>query len=326
VLKDPLYLKKLSPEKRDELTQLLQKLTVATEKSELGESQSRHLEILSNVLAGATVAAVAGLAVGVAVWIITGSALVPGVGIIVGAFLGTVFVALRSRSKYNLLNNPWSHKVKRLLDIVIALMGAWFLLPLLGVIALLIRLDSKGPVVQSHQRVGLNEQLFKIYKFRTTHIDAERQRREFFRDNPELKAEFERSHKLRIDPGITRMGRFLRSTSLDELPQLWNVLKGEMSLVGPRPYTLPQAKNVTAAQKGIFLVPPGITGPWQVSGHTRTSFDDRVRMDTYYVRNWSIWLDLVILARSIVKVFFVRDIGLPVEVKAYLEQEDPKSA
>src|SRR5215216_56955 len=150
LLRDPLYLKTLSPTRREELARLLKKVTAATEESERADEQSRQLEMLGNVLAGATVAAVAGLAIGVAAWIIAGNALFPGAGLIVGAILGSVFVALRNRSQYNLLNNPWSHRVKRLLELLAVVAGALFLLPLLGAIALLIKLDSPGPVIQSY--------------------------------------------------------------------------------------------------------------------------------------------------------------------------------
>lgn len=114
--------------------------------------------------------------------------------------------------------------------------------------------------------------------------------------------EYSKYHKLRDDPRVTRVGRFLRRTSLDELPQLWNVLRGEMSLVGPRPYLPRESADIGPARKEILRVYPGMTGPWQVGGRNGTSFVERTRMDVYYVRDWSVWLDLVILARTVVFV------------------------
>jgi lipopolysaccharide/colanic/teichoic acid biosynthesis glycosyltransferase len=114
-------------------------------------------------------------------------------------------------------------------------------------------------------------------------------------------------HKLRKDPRVTRVGSFLRKTSLDELPQLWNVLKGEMSLVGPRPYLPRESTDIGANQSEILRVNPGITGPWQVAGRNGTSFGERVTIDAYYVRNWSVWLDIVILARTVRTLIFDRE-------------------
>jgi lipopolysaccharide/colanic/teichoic acid biosynthesis glycosyltransferase len=111
--------------------------------------------------------------------------------------------------------------------------------------------------------------------------------------------EYSRYHKLRDDPRVTRVGRLLRKTSLDELPQIWNVIKGEMSLVGPRPYLPRESKEIGMAQSEILRVRPGITGPWQVAGRNQTSFQTRVEMDAYYVHDWSVWLDLVLLARTV---------------------------
>ncbi len=117
--------------------------------------------------------------------------------------------------------------------------------------------------------------------------------------NPELRSEWERNQKLRSDPRVTPFGCFLRKTSLDELPQLWNVLRGEMSLVGPPPYLPRESEEIGFTQSEILRVPPGITGPWQVSGRSHTLFSERVRMDAHYVRDWSIWLDIVLLARTV---------------------------
>jgi lipopolysaccharide/colanic/teichoic acid biosynthesis glycosyltransferase len=118
-----------------------------------------------------------------------------------------------------------------------------------------------------------------------------------------LREEYARYHKLRADPRVTRVGRFLRRTSLDELPQVWNVLRGEMSLVGPRPYLPRESDEIGEAKGEILRVPPGITGPWQVSGRSHASFAERVEMDVYYVHDWSVWLDIVLLARTVRALF-----------------------
>jgi lipopolysaccharide/colanic/teichoic acid biosynthesis glycosyltransferase len=115
----------------------------------------------------------------------------------------------------------------------------------------------------------------------------------------EMREEYLKYHKLRDDPRVTRVGRILRKTSLDELPQLWNVLRGEMSLVGPRPYLPRESGDIGAAQSEILRVPPGITGPWQVAGRNHSAFEERVQMDGRYVRDWSVWLDIVLLARTV---------------------------
>jgi lipopolysaccharide/colanic/teichoic acid biosynthesis glycosyltransferase len=129
--------------------------------------------------------------------------------------------------------------------------------------------------------------------------DAEAKLERLLEEDPKLREEYLTYHKLRDDPRVTRVGRFLRKTSLDELPQLWNVLRGEMSLVGPRPYLPRESEEVGESQEEILRVPPGMTGPWQVSGRSHTSFEERVRMDDNYVRNWSVWLDLILLARTV---------------------------
>ena len=121
-----------------------------------------------------------------------------------------------------------------------------------------------------------------------------------------VEEEYSKYHKLRDDPRVTRVGRFLRKTSLDELPQLWNVIRGEMSLVGPRPYLPRESKEIGVTQSEILRVPPGVTGPWQVAGRNQTTFEERVRMDADYVRDWSVWLDLVLLARTVQTVVLRR--------------------
>jgi lipopolysaccharide/colanic/teichoic acid biosynthesis glycosyltransferase len=136
--------------------------------------------------------------------------------------------------------------------------------------------------------------------------DAENMLLKMLEEDAGMKREYMAYHKLQNDPRITRVGRFLRKTSLDELPQIWNVLRGEMSLVGPRPYLPRESKEIGVTQSEILRVPPGVTGPWQVAGRNQTTFNERVLMDADYVRNWSVWLDLVLLARTVQTVVLRR--------------------
>ena len=207
--------------------------------------------------------------------------------------------------EYNLLD-PWSQRLKRVLDLGATVVGGFFVLPLIAALALLVRLESPGPVFYRDKRMGRDGEPFSCLKFRTMVPDAERLLQTLLSENEEAREEYIEYHKLRNDPRVTRIGRFLRKTSLDELPQLWNVLRGEMSLVGPRPYLPRESIDIGATQSEILRVRPGITGPWQVSGRNQSTFADRVRMDVSYVADWSGWLDLVILGRTIGCVLFSR--------------------
>jgi len=200
--------------------------------------------------------------------------------------------------RYNLLD-PWVLRVKRTLDLLATAVGGIFVLPLLLMLGMLVRLESGGPVFYADKRMGRNGELFSCLKFRTMVPDAEAVLQRLLEEDPQARKEYARYHKLREDPRITRVGRFLRKTSLDELPQLWNVLRGEMSLVGPRPYLPRESEDIGVTQSDILRVYPGMTGPWQVSGRSNTTFEERVRMDAHYVRDWSVWLDLVLLARTV---------------------------
>ena len=218
--------------------------------------------------------------------------------IVVARDLGGVFGA---EIKHNLLN-PWSRRVKRTLDLFGAGVGGLLISPFLLALVILIKLDSPGPAIYSQQRLGTGERRFRCWKFRTMCLDAEKTLDEYLQGDPDLRAEWEKDHKLRKDPRVTRVGRFLRDTSLDELPQLWNVLRGEMSLVGPRPIVDAEVSKYGSVYALYRRVRPGISGLWQVSGRSDTSYEERVTMDAYYVRNWSVWLDLVVLARTVASV------------------------
>jgi Undecaprenyl-phosphate galactose phosphotransferase WbaP len=192
--------------------------------------------------------------------------------------------------------------LKRLFDLIAALLLLMLLSPLLVYLYAFIRKDG-GPAVFAHQRVGKGGKTFDCYKFRTMHVDSQKQLRDILLSNPELQQEWEREFKLKADPRITRIGHFLRRTSLDELPQLFNVLNGEMSLVGPRPVIQDELARYGADVDYFLMVRPGITGLWQVSGRNDVSYDTRVYLDTWYVKNWSLWYDIAILFKTVKVVF-----------------------
>jgi Undecaprenyl-phosphate galactose phosphotransferase WbaP len=189
---------------------------------------------------------------------------------------------------------------------VASFFGLLILAPFLGLMAVLIKIDSLGGVFFRQPRLGKDGRVFVPLKFRTMHSDADRILQEKLALDPELKKEWDRYQKLKNDPRITRMGRFLRKFSLDELPQLWNVLLGEMSLVGPRPMLVNQREIYGELFESYKQVTPGITGLWQVSGRNYTTFARRAELDDEYIQRWSLWLDIYILLKT-VKVVFTRE-------------------
>jgi len=196
------------------------------------------------------------------------------------------------------------HWPKRILDLVLTVAGGALILPLIALIALWVKIDSPGPALYSQARVGQDGTEFRAWKFRSMVLDADHKLARHLERNPQAREEWERDHKLRSDPRITAAGRFLRRSSLDELPQLWNVLKGEMSLVGPRPIVDAEIAKYGNSYHLYTKVKSGLTGLWQVSGRNDTTYEQRVTLDTFYVRNWSVWLDLYILFRTIETVLF----------------------
>jgi Undecaprenyl-phosphate galactose phosphotransferase WbaP len=200
--------------------------------------------------------------------------------------------------KYNLLD-PWARRFKRALDVVATVIGGLLISPILATIFILIKLDSPGSAFYGHRRIGIEGRHFRCWKFRTMHTNAERLLDEHFRKNPHLRAEWEANHKLHDDPRVTRIGHLLRKTSLDELPQLWNVLRGEMSLTGPRPIVDAEVSKYGSVFELYSRIRPGMSGLWQISGRSSISYTERVALDSHYVRNWSVWLDLIILARTL---------------------------
>ena len=198
-----------------------------------------------------------------------------------------------------------SRMIKRAVDVGVVIAASVLLLPLAALLAALIKVNSRGPVFYGQVRYGAGGRPFKAWKFRSMVANADDALAACLRD-PVLREEWKRTHKLRHDPRITAVGRFLRRTSLDELPQFWNILMGEMSLVGPRPIVAEEIPRYGEAFTFYQKVVPGLTGLWQVSGRNRVSYEDRVALDTYYIRNWSPWLDLYILARTVPAVLFTR--------------------
>lgn len=193
----------------------------------------------------------------------------------------------------------WPARVlKRVFDLFAALALLALGWPVLAYIAWRIREDG-GPAIYAHKRVGQSGKVFACYKFRSMRVDAEEQLRDLLASDPALRVEWEKEFKLKDDPRVTTIGHFLRRTSLDELPQLFNVLKGEMSLVGPRPVVRKELERYGDDVDYFLMVRPGMTGLWQVSGRNDTNYDTRVYLDTWYVKNWSLWYDIAILFKTI---------------------------
>ena len=195
---------------------------------------------------------------------------------------------------------------KRLLDFTLALVGFLLSLPFFAVIPLLIKLDSPGPVFYRARRLGKGGKEFACLKFRTMYQDADQRLSEILSGTPSLAKEFAENFKLKSDPRITRLGRFLRKTSLDELPQFLNVFRGEMALVGPRPIVRKEVALYGGDYEVFRRVRPGITGLWQCSGRSETDYTRRVALDIYYILNWSPWMDLWICLRTVTSVLFMK--------------------
>jgi exopolysaccharide biosynthesis polyprenyl glycosylphosphotransferase len=197
---------------------------------------------------------------------------------------------------YHATVEGWSLLAKRALDVVLAGLLLIVFAPLFAVVAFAVRLDSPGPVFFAQERMGLNKRRFRMHKFRTMQVGAEGRLRELAHLNETNGPTF----KVRADPRVTAIGRLLRRTSIDELPQLWNVLRGDMSLVGPRPLPLRDVEGFEEDRhRRRFSVRPGLTGLWQVSGRNELPFDTWMELDLKYIDEWSLGLDLRILARTI---------------------------
>ena len=188
---------------------------------------------------------------------------------------------------------------KRIFDVVSSTLLLIILSPLFLILIILVKLDSKGPVFFGHKRIGYKGETISVYKFRSMVQNAEEVLRNF---TPEQKVEFEKNFKLDDDPRVTKIGAFLRKTSLDELPQLINIIKGDMSVVGPRPIVQKEVVKYGKYADKLFSVKPGLTGFWQANGRSDTTYDERVQMDMYYIDNRSTLLDIKILFKTVIAV------------------------
>ncbi len=197
-------------------------------------------------------------------------------------------------------NRRFYHLVKRMIDVVLSLLGLVLISPFVVIIAILIKIDSKGPVFFKHHRIGKNGKPFSMYKFRTMKDGAEAMINDF---TPEQLEEWRENFKLKDDPRITRIGKFLRKTSLDELPQLINILRGDMSIVGPRPIIEEELEEYGNDKDEFLSIRPGLTGWWASNGRSEISYPERCSYELYYVRNESFWLDVKVMFLSIFSVF-----------------------
>lgn len=216
-----------------------------------------------------------------------------------------------ARTNLIVLENKLLNRINRLLkgfsDYCLSLFFLPFASVMMVMIAILIKKDEpKSPILFCQPRMGKDGHIFICYKFRTMYSNADSLLNEYLRQNPEEIQNYEIYHKYENDPRVTPLGRFLRKTSLDELPQIVNVIRGEMSLIGPRPYMVDEEKEIGEKTAMILAVKPGITGMWQVSGRSEIDFKSRVALDVWYVRNWSLWTDFVILVKTI-KVVLKRE-------------------
>lgn len=223
----------------------------------------------------------------------------PFAGLKVQTMLNSDAIMMTSRTG---LMSPTRQGIKRLFDVVVSVLLILMLLPVLLVIAGLVAWGG-GPVLYGHKRIGRGDRPFHCLKFRTMAVNSDKILADLLAGNPEVAREWRQNFKLEHDPRITRIGRFLRKTSLDELPQLLNVIRGEMSLVGPRPVVADELRYYYGENAGYYhMVRPGITGLWQVSGRSATTYDRRVFLDTCYVRNWNLWTDVAILFNTVPSV------------------------
>lgn len=189
--------------------------------------------------------------------------------------------------------------IKRFLDILISVIGLIVLFPVFLILGIIIRIDSPGPIVFAHKRIGKNGKDIKIFKFRTMYKDAEEMIKKF--DENQMK-EYKENYKLKDDPRITKIGKILRKTSLDELPQIFNIIKGDLSIVGPRPVVESELEKYGKNKDKFLSVTPGLTGYWQANGRSTTTYEQRMNMELYYVDNRSLWMDIKIFFKTFISV------------------------
>ena len=208
----------------------------------------------------------------------------------------------RSTSIEDLPSKLLLYRSKRVVDIVLIVLSLPVTLPILGLLSLVVLMSTPGPIFYSHRRIGRNGAFFSMWKFRTMCENSAEVLEEYLTRNPQARAEWSRTHKLRYDPRVTKIGRLLRRYSLDELPQLWNVMAGKMTLVGPRPIVAAEVEKYGDGFRFYRRVKPGLTGLWQVSGRSQLTYPQRVQLDCDYVERWSMRRDFVILLRTFLSV------------------------
>ena len=190
-------------------------------------------------------------------------------------------------------------KIKRVIDVILASIALILLSPLFAIIAIAIKIDSKGPVFFEHKRIGKNGKIIKLYKFRSMVINAEELIKSF---TPEQMKEYKENYKLTNDPRITKVGKFLRKTSLDELPQLINIINGDLSIIGPRPVVADELEKYGTNKDKFLSVTPGLTGYWAANGRSNTTYEQRMEMELYYIDNLSLKMDIKVFFKTILSV------------------------
>ena len=224
-------------------------------------------------------------------------------GILQNSTIDNVRVIKKEKTKTN--KKIMYNFIKRTIDAIGALIGIIILIPATIIIYLARKIlkEDKGPLFYEQLRYGKNGKVFRLYKFRSMCIGADKKLKEYLENNEEARKEFEKTHKLQNDPRITKIGNFLRKSSLDELPQMINILKGDMSFVGPRPVVEKEVEEYGTNKDKFLSVRPGLTGYWQVNGRSNTTYEERMEMELYYVDNCSLWLDIKIFFKTFITVF-----------------------
>jgi len=224
-------------------------------------------------------------------------------GILQNSTIDNVRVIKKEKTKTN--KKIMYNFIKRTIDVIGALIGIIILIPSTIIIYLARKIlkEDKGPLFYEQLRYGKNGKVFRLYKFRSMCIGADKKLKEYLENNEEARKEFEKTHKLQNDPRITKIGNFLRKTSLDELPQMINILRGDMSFVGPRPVVEKEVEDYGKNKEKFLSVKPGLTGYWQVNGRSNTTYEERMKMELYYVDNCSLWLDIKIFFKTFITVF-----------------------
>ena len=216
-----------------------------------------------------------------------------------------VHISVKSRKQIKInISNFLYNFIKRLFDIFVGIIGIIILIPLTMIVQIL-RInfkEDKGPIFYTHSRIGKGGKDFKLYKYRSMCMNADEKLKEYLEKNEKARKEYKKYKKLKYDPRISKLGEVLRTTSIDEFPQFFNVLIGNMSLVGPRPYLPREKDDMGEYYKNIVKCKPGITGYWQVNGRSNTTFEERLELDNYYIKNCSLWMDIKIIVKTALQI------------------------